>query len=205
MHVDLVLEVIRSLLDLLAHARSFPLKPIGDMGKLGLALFGGKLAKLGHLPALSASLAEKLRALGRHLPFRLAVGAFIKHLVKPLGAIRLGDTDAVFLLVGVFVVGKTLANAGVDFLNRHIFKLLGGEDLSERGMEGDLSLPSPIPEGTEQVVAAMHHRHNGYLAFFYERAERLGHICRGADGRVSRLGVHTKHVAAFKHLINGLN
>ncbi len=203
--VHLILESVFTAGNLLAYLLSLPVKPVGDVGELGLALKGCERAVLVQIPVLAACGAEDFGALGRHLGLGQAVRALVQHLVQTFGAERLGDEDAVLFLIAVFVVLKRLLDGGVDIVRGHRLDLLGGEDLRHRHIQRYPAGFTEVPERGEQVVAVVLDDHDGHLVHLDELAECFGQIGGGAAGGVACLGVHTEDVAALEHAVNGLN
>ena len=204
-NVDLVLKAVRAVFYLLGDLRALPLEPIGNVREFGLALVCLQRAVLHERPALAAFRAEDLSALGIHLGFRHAVRTLIKDLVHTLGAVGLGDENAVFLLVAVIVIGERLADDLRDLLGGKRFDLLNSEDLRHRGVKRNLSRLAEIPEGRVQMVAAMQDRNDGRFIHLDEHADGVGDVRIDAAGGITRFGIHTENISALQNLADGFD
>ena len=131
--------------------------------------------------------------------------ALIQHLVQSFGAERLGDEDAVILLVLVIVIRERLAHNGVDFFCRHGFDLLGSEDLCHGGVQRRFPFFAEIPERRMQIVSVMYHRDHRHLVHANELAERLRQIRQRAAGGIPRFRIHRQNIAAFENAVDGFN
>lgn len=145
--VNVVFKGIGAVFDLFFHLFTFPGEPIRHVAEFRIAIVCFQCSVLAESPALAAFFAEDLGALGGHFGFCHAMRALIQDFMHTFRTIRLGDEDAVFLLVAIIVVCERFSDCGCDLICRHFFDLLCGQNLRHCSMEGDFSLFSEIPEG----------------------------------------------------------
>ena len=204
-HIHLVLIAVGAVDDLLPHLGPLPLKPMGNVGKFGLAFGGGELTVLLHKPALAAVLAEDLRAFGGHLKFGFAVGALIQHFLQTFCTVGLGNTNIIFQLVAVLVVAHRFPNDGIDLVRGHLCHLLRRQDLAEHRVMVHLAFVFIGPERGVQIVSVMRHHHQRHLVHLHQPAQGIRQEGGGADGGVPGFGIHTQNVSVLDHPADGLD
>ena len=203
--VHFVFVEVGAVQDLLTDLGPLPLEPVGDVGEFGFALGGLQLAVLLHIPALAAVVAEDFRALGSHPEFGFAVGALVEDFLQALCPVGFRDEDALFQLVAVFIILHGLLDDGIDLIGGHGLHLLGGQDLTEGGAQGNIALVLVGPEGGIQVVAVVDGHHQGNLVHLHQLAQGIGQERGGADGGVAGFGIHAQDVTVLDDFANGLD
>ena len=122
---------IDSLLDLAADVLALPFIPVGNVGKLRLALVGRQLAEFRHGPAFTARLTAQRRPGRAHVKLLSAARALIEHLVQPLRPSLIRRADPTLLLPGEIVVLKRLDDPAVNFVCRCRSQLFRREEQRE--------------------------------------------------------------------------